>query len=316
MEEKVKRRAVLGTVVAGLAAGPFVIRYLRSGNTGLDVAESRKVEPMFSSAILPEMPDISHLEKEFEAVISLAPLALARNTVRRLRYKTTASGGMQLVNQGTLDDHRKVKTPSQACYREVIYLPPDKAGVSEREDVVVYDQNVSIEGVQPSAEMRKLFNTKFKITFDGLILEPTPKDEHLRQVSPMYLSVPVGNGSTWVQTSLADSRLNPGGSIETKFEVLGTYKKDGERFMRISSDLTYWSYQPVVDNISGLISSDGNTENTIRSRIISVSDFNVDRGIDTFSRGIQMIYSEKCPHAGGEDMFMITFNETTLANVA
>ncbi|MDR2439221.1 MAG: hypothetical protein LBE12_07625 [Planctomycetaceae bacterium] len=215
-----------------------------------------------------------------------------------------------------MQDRRKVKTPSQICHREITYLSSDEIGISERGDVVIYDQKGTVEGVKLPAEMEKFFNNRYKVSFDGAVLEPVLKDVPLCEVSPRYPSTLVGDGSMWVQTLLVDPRLNLGGSVKQKFEVLKTYVKDNERFMRISSDITYWSYQPVEDNISGSISYGGNTENTIRLRNIGISDFNVDRGIDTFSRGIQMIYSEKSPCANDESAFIITFTETTLVSMA
>ena len=267
MDKKITRRVALGTAIAALAAGPFAIRHIRDKNLiDVDVEVGRSVESLFTSVILPETPDISSLAKDFEAVLSLAPLASAQSAVRRVRYKTVASGGMQLVNHGILDNYRKVRMPSQVCYRDVIYRSLAEVGISEREDMVVYDQSVSVEGMPQTTEMSNLFNTRFKVTFDGLVIEPAMQDVALRESTPRYLSDPVGVDSTWGQTLLANSHLNPGGSVEMKFRVLDTYVKDSERYMRVSSDLSYWVYQPTVENDSGSVSSGVDTEDTVRLR--------------------------------------------------
>ncbi len=250
------------------------------------------LEQAMDAPIINLLPDISNFEKDFETAISFAPLL--NQNISVLTYNCEVRATTRLVQNGQVNsiglnsDDPVSDIDLQHAIKELAF---DANNINTGE-IRHY------ESITPLAANGEPLKLPFELPkaarvmqLDGRYTDKpnnAPK-KHYIEIDPKFPKLSFSKGTKWEQRIAVNPKLNPGGEIKAQFEVVATFVKNQNRYVRIHRNSMFKTYRS-PGTIANVKMSGDSKEFTLEEaerpegfvvnhRVDELFDLNLDTGV-------------------------------------
>jgi len=272
---------LLGVVVIHVAGYGYLISLRRQSRASQQ--DDRRATVEFAKPIKNSLEDVSGLEKAFQATLSHAPLCKQRNIEKIVYNVHSAVTEMYLVYNDTLHDGRSGPDGKPGSPMQSVHF--------KKELILAQDQSPGKIAFQEKMEGSPMPPATRILNESGQYTEQATNvfQNAVREAGPRFLATEVSKGSRWKQPIAVDKRLNPGGIVDANVEVLNTFERKGQRFVRYVGEVSFKFYRPAL-TATGYPSKDKDTEDVVWMRTRELTDLNLDTGIYEDKSTVLVIY--------------------------